>query len=57
MLLGLMMVNATACATNGHVNDYCLIAQPIYFDEADVLTEHTEIAIIQHNEILEKLCW
>lgn len=54
----LLTLNVLGCAQNGHVkNDYCLIAQPIYFEAEDRLSEDTEIAIIQHNEVWQQLCY
>lgn len=55
-----------SCATSGLppappvpvpvASDFCLIAEPIFFDPADRMTRTTEAKIIAHNEKGKKLC-
>ena len=51
------MASLTGCAGSGPVADnFCDIAKPIYFQDADQLTRETERAIIRLNEVGAKLC-
>lgn len=57
----LAMLSVSACAPSGPVpgpspGEFCRVAEPIYFDPADRLTDRTERAIIRHNQVGEKLC-
>lgn len=38
------------------ISDFCLNAEPIFFDPADRLTRATERKIIKHNEKGARLC-
>jgi len=47
----------SACATSGAAIDSgCEWAKPIWLSQADVLTEPTETAILEHNETWEQVC-
>lgn len=51
-----LMLTLTACGTSGRAGNYCDIAKPIYFQDADQMTRATERAIITHNEVGAKIC-
>jgi hypothetical protein len=56
-LMALPMVALLAsCAPSGSVNDYCLIAEPIYVGEGDVFEDATARAVLKHNETGAALC-
>ena len=54
-LVSLIAVMLLSGCTGG-VNNYCLIAAPIYLDEIDIITDETAKQILIHNETGEALC-
>jgi len=52
-----VMASLTSCAGSGPAaGNFCDIAKPIYFQDADQMTRETERAIIRLNEVGAKLC-
>jgi hypothetical protein len=46
-----------ACSPTGRaINDYCLVAEPIYISKKDGLTNETARQVLQNNETGLKLC-
>lgn len=58
----LASLSLMSCAPGGPpsvqpvISDFCLIAEPIFFDPADRMTRATERKIIKHNEKGAKQC-
>ena len=51
-------MSIVSCSQSGFVSDYCLIAQPIYLDVAEVkvLSRETKTQILVHNETWAQKC-
>lgn len=56
-LLTLTLLSASACAASGSaIKPGCEWAKPIWLSQADVLTEATEMSILEHNETWQRIC-
>lgn len=53
MLLAMLL---SGCVTTGRADSFCAIAQPIYMDRDDIVSERTAQQILGHNLVGRALC-
>lgn len=57
LLIVLVGILLSACETVGRVTDsLCVVSDPIYISNDDILTEQTARQILTHNEVGAELC-
>lgn len=50
----IILLLLAGCSHNTHVNDFCLIYEPIYISDYD--TDETVYQVLETNKIFEDLC-
>jgi len=58
LLVSMTATLLSSCGQNGQgtIDNYCLLAEPIYIGDEDILTNQTAGDILQHNELWSVTC-
>jgi hypothetical protein len=54
--VAVMLILLSGCGAGSAINDYCVVANPIYVSKKDGFTPLTARQILDHNETGEKIC-